>query len=86
VGGWDLKEEYEGGKLCEERRGEVTGAGREEDEHRHPRIGRQRSWSAEEVLRECEFVTQEDEVYPQEGTRKRKRKGGVYACRVCLRV
>lgn len=41
--GWDLKEVYEeGGKQGEE----VTGAVREEDEQRRPRIGRQRSISA----------------------------------------
>jgi hypothetical protein len=41
AGGWDIKEEYEGGKPGEEKRGEGTGGGREEDERRCPRIGLQ---------------------------------------------
>jgi hypothetical protein len=56
VGGWDLKEEHEGLKSGEEKRGEGTGAVRKEDERRRPRMGRQRSRSAGEVLREHEFV------------------------------
>ena len=59
AGGWDLKEEYEGGKPGEEKRGEGTGAGREEEEWRRSRTGRQRSRSTGEVFRESpgyEFV------------------------------
>lgn len=41
AGGWDLKEEYDGGKSGEEKRGEGMGAVREEDERRRPRTGRQ---------------------------------------------
>jgi hypothetical protein len=51
--GWDLKEVYEDGRKQGE---EVTGPVREEDEQRRPRMGRQRSISAGEVLREREFV------------------------------
>jgi hypothetical protein len=57
VGGLDLNEVNEGGgKQGEEKRGEGTGAMREEDERRRPRMGRQRSRSAGEVLREREFI------------------------------
>jgi hypothetical protein len=74
AGGWDLKEEeYEGGKPGEEKTGEGTGAGREEVERRRPTMGRQRSRSAGEILRErlgWEFV------YPAAGGGQGVRAGG----------
>jgi hypothetical protein len=73
AGGWDLKEEHEGLRPGEEKRGEGTGTRRDEDERRRPRMGQQRSRSAGEVFRErpgCEFV------YPAAGGGRSVRVGG----------
>jgi hypothetical protein len=63
AGGWDLTEEEYGIKPGEERRGDRM-TGREEDERRSPRMGRQRSRSAGEVSWERPGF---EHIYPPAG-------------------